>query len=117
MFHMAPDRRIKETFFPGYALGKDVPFSKTTQLVQLISMVIFCGIELDQAQKVSSKYNGFLTETAQSFLYQWEMYEKAPCFLESGTKVAFMGDEKIFIGRKEATGHSFKFQECKQDGI
>jgi hypothetical protein len=61
-------------------------------------------------------YNQFLSTTASSFVYQWEMYPKAQCNVNPENKVAFVSDNSILVGMKGSSGVSFKLQDCKKSG-
>lgn len=113
MFHTMDEDKAKEVLLPGYSASPSIPYQKTTRIIQLISFAVFCGLVFSLSQKVMRSYETFLTDTARSFLYQMEMYPKAPCGIKAGCRVAFLGDEKILIGEKNSTGIVFKVQKCK----
>jgi len=113
MFHTMADDKAKEVLIPGYSASPSIPYQKTTRAIQLISFAVFCSLVFTLSQKVMRSYETFLTDTARSFLYQMEMYPKAPCVIKAGGRVAFLSDEKVLIGEKNSTGIVFKVQECK----
>lgn len=113
MFHTLPDDRAREVLIPGYCASLSIPYQKTTRAIQFISLSIFCGFVFTLSQKVSRSYETFLTDTARSFLYQMEMYPKAPCNIVPGSRAAFLDDEKILVGEKNSAGIVFKVRECK----
>jgi len=113
MFHVMPDDKAKEVLIPGYRLNSDIIYLKTTRVVQLISLAVFCGFVFSLSQRITQSYEGFLTATARSFLFQFEMYPKAPCAIDPGSRVAFLSDEKILLGHESATGVFFRVSECK----
>jgi hypothetical protein len=115
MFHSLPDEKMKEVVIPGYSTKPSIPYQKTTRIIQFISFTFFCGFVFSSSQKVMKSYETFLTDTARSFIYTMEMYPKAPCVLEPGSKVAFLSDDKILVGTKNSTGITFKRSECKDD--
>jgi hypothetical protein len=113
MFLTMRSNKAKEFFVPGYCISPTIPYQKTTRTVQFISFAIFCAVVLGLSQKVARSYEAFLTNTARSFLYQQEMYPKAPCALDPDSRIAFLSDEKILVGQKGSTGIAFKIHECK----
>lgn len=113
MVHTLPDEKAKAVFFPGLVPTETIPYPKTTRLIQLVSFAVFCGVVYSSSQKSSKSYETFLTETARSFLYQFEMYPKAPCTVSSGSRIAFLGDGKILVGSKSEAVVTFTIQECK----
>ena len=113
MVHTLHDEKAKSVFFPGLASTETVPYPRTTRLIQLISFAVFCGVVYSASQKSSKSYETFLTDTARSFLYQFEMYAKAPCSISSGSRIAFLGDGKILVASKNGAIVTFKVLECK----
>lgn len=113
MFHTLPDDKAKEILIPGYCASPSITYQKTTRTIQFISLAVFCGFVLTLSQKVTRSYETFLTDTARSFLYQMEMYPKATCAIEPGSRAAFLSDEKILIGEKNAAGIVFKVRDCQ----
>jgi hypothetical protein len=114
MFHALPDDKSKEVLFPGYKAPVNVRFHKTTRLVQAISFALFFGIAFSLSQKISNNYENFLTETARSFLFRFEMYPKAQCALQAGQRAAFVIDESILIASQGPSGnYVFSTKECK----
>lgn len=113
MFHTLPDDKAREVLIPGYCANPSIPYLKTTRAIQFISLAVFCGLVFTLAQKVSRSYESFLTDTARSFLYQLEMYPKAPCSIVPGSRAAFLSDEKILVGVKNSAGIVFNVRECK----
>lgn len=116
MFHTLPDEKSKEVLFPGYSTRPSIPYQKTTLAVQIVSFAFFFGVVLFFSQKVAHSYETFLTDFARSFMYDWEMYPKAPCVIEQGSRAAFLGDEKILVGVKSSTGIAFNIRECRGGG-
>jgi len=112
MVHSLPDEKAKAVFFPGLVPKETIPYPRTTRLIQLLSFAVFCGVVYSASQKSVKSYETFLTETARSFLFQFEMYPKAPCSVSSGSRIAFLGDGKILVGSMSGEIVSFRVQEC-----
>ncbi len=116
MLQMTGDDRAKEVFFPGYSASPTIPYQKITRTIQVVSFAVFCGVVYSLSQKVMHSYETFLSDTARSFLYQLEMYPKAPCNIEPGSRVAFISDEKVLVGVKGPNEITFKIRDCKSGG-
>jgi hypothetical protein len=116
MFHTLPDEKAKEVLVPGYSAGLPIPYKKSTRFVQFVSFVLFAGVVFSLSQKVNQSYESFLTETARSFLYHFEMYSKVPCVIDPGSRAAFLSDEKLLTAKKTAAGLVFIVRECKSGG-
>ena len=113
MVHTLPDEKAKAVFFPGLVPAETIPYPRTTRLIQLFSFAVFCGVVYSSSQKSAKSYETFLTETARSFLFQFEMYAKSPCAVSSGSRIAFLGDGKILVGSTSNAVVTFQVQECK----
>ena len=113
MIHTLPDKKAKAVFFPGLTSAETIPYPRTTRIIQLLSFAVFCGLVYSSSQKSAKSYETFLTETAQSFLFQFEMYAKSPCTVSNGSRIAFLGDGKILVGSKSNAVVTFQVQECK----
>jgi len=113
MVHTIPDEKAKAVFFPGLDFKESIPYPRTTRLIQLISFAVFFGFVFSWSQKSSKSYETFISDTARSFLYQFEMYPKSPCKVTDGERVGFLGDGKILVGSKLETTVTFVVQECK----
>lgn len=105
--------KVKVVFFPWLASTEKISYPKITRSVQIISFAVFCALIFGWYQKKSKNYETFLTETAQSFLYELEMYPKSSCKVASGVRVGFLGDGQILVGSKTGSTFTFLVQECK----
>jgi hypothetical protein len=115
VFHIViPDGKAKTILLPGYAPPKEIPFRRITIFVQFVSIAIFCYVMFGLSTNVNvmQSYTQFLSNTASSFLYHWEMYSKTQCNVEPGTRVTFVSDDRILVGTKDLSGISFKLREC-----
>lgn len=116
MFHTLPDDKAKEILIPGYCASPSITFQKTTRAIQFLSLAVFCGLVFNLSQKITRSYETFLTDTARSFLYQMEMYPKTTCAIKPGNRAAFLSDEKILIGEKNAAEIVFRVRDCQSGG-
>lgn len=116
MAYTLPDPKAKAIFFPGLATRETTLYPKITRFVQLISFTIFCVFIYSSLHKSSSTYEAFLTETAQSFLYQFEMYGKTQCAIDGESRNALLGDGKVLVGIKKQSIINFELRDCTSRG-
>ena len=114
--HTIPDENAKTVIFAGLLPKETVPFPRITRIIQLVSFAVFCGVMYGSLQNSTKDYETFVVETARSFLYKFEMYSKAPCKVDGGNRIAYLGDGKILVGSKNGAMVIFKVQECKSGG-
>ena len=112
MFHITDDE-FKKFIIPGYSKDNILNFQKTTRIIQFVSSIAFVGFIIGLSQKASGSYSAFVSDTARLYIYNMEMYSKAPCAIEGGGKFVFIGEEKILLGIKNSSGIDFKLEECK----
>lgn len=113
MVHTLQDEKTRAILFPWYSSTEKIPYPKTTRLIQLVSLTVLCGMVYSSSQNSTKSYEAFFSSVARSFIFQFEMYSKAPCIVPSGNRIAYIGDEKILVGTKNGDIVSFKIQECK----
>jgi hypothetical protein len=115
VFYGLYDNKGKEILIPGYPSSPSVPYKGITRTIQFVSVALFCGFvfSLSGNEIVMRNYINFSFDTASSFLYNLEMYPKALCGIEKGSRAAFLSEEKILIGEKSPAGIIFKVRECK----
>jgi len=113
MVHTIPDEKAKTIFFAGLLPKETILYPRTTRLIQLISFAVFCWVAIDTSKKNMDHYEAFLTDTAKSFLYEFEMYSKAPCELSKGSRVAYLGEGYVLVGSKVGSVITFSVKECK----
>ncbi|MGV3581651.1 MAG: hypothetical protein ACO1N8_05030 [Methylophilus sp.] len=112
MFHISGED-YKRFFIPGYSMTNKLNFLKITRIVQVVSLIVFLGIIYSASQKISNNYSIFVSDSARFLVYNMEMYSRAPCAIEGGGKVAFVGDDKVLVGFKNKSKTVFKLAECK----
>ncbi|AGZ32215.1 putative membrane domain protein [Burkholderia pseudomallei NCTC 13179] len=61
-------------------------------------------------------YDRFMTSTAERSVYQLEMYEKSPCDVPAGARVAFLDDGNIVYALRVGAELKFFPQRCKRSG-
>lgn len=112
MFHISDDE-LKRFIIPSYSISYKINFLKTTRIIQVVSIIVFFGLIYSLSQKISRNYSTFVSESARFFVYNMEMYSKAPCPIEGNGKIAFIGDDKILVGFKSKSETVFRLAECK----
>lgn len=115
-FGVVGNGKLKEYLIPGYSQNAGIKFKKITLLVQVIGAAVFGGFVLGVSMPVMPSYEGFIKDKARSFLFEYEMYEKYPCDIESQTRAAPVGDGNVLIGTQSASGIIFNVRECKGAG-
>ena len=113
LYHAVPDDAFKEILIPGSVSHSDTPYLRTTRVVQLLSFIVFCGLVLSHNNKITSNYEPFLSDTARSFLYHFEMYENTSCVVKKGVRVAFLGEGSVLVGEKNEDEIVFVVNKCE----
>jgi hypothetical protein len=113
-FHIRSDHE-KEFLLPGYTAATNIKYKAVTRFVQIASLLLFCNVAFDLGFRNSNQYENKLKSIASSFLFTMEMYQRGPCYLRSGTKVAFLGDGSILVGEKLPMGYRFEVQSRKKN--
>ena len=112
MFHIS-DEGMKKFLIPGYLMTNKISYLRITRVTQVVSIIIFFGLIYSASQKIIDQYSDFVSDSARFLVYNIEMYSKAPCPVNAGTRIAFMGDDKILVGIKNKSETIFKLAECK----
>jgi hypothetical protein len=114
VFYGLYDNKGKEILIPGYPNSPSVPCQGITRTIQFVSIALFCSVvfSLSGNEIVTRSYIKFNLDTARSFLYNLEMYPKTLCGIEKDSRVAFLSEEKILVGKKSPTGIVFKVRAC-----
>jgi len=113
MFHFLPDENSRLMMFPWYKPRENVQYRGITALVQAISLLAICTFAYQWLQGGQTGYGEFLENRTRWFLYSFEMYQKAPCQLEAGERIAFLDGGRVLIGSEVADEISFAIRECK----
>ena len=114
MFHTMPNEQVKRVLVPGYSTPENYPFYKTTVLIEIISIAFFAGFVVTMMTKLGNNYDRFESHVASEFIFQWEMYPKAQCVIPTGSRAAFVSDDKVLVAARTASGIDFgQPRECK----
>lgn len=82
-------------------------------LVQVGSFIAIGSLAYEWSQAGDTRYGAFMENRARWFLYTFEMFEKAPCPLEGGQRIAFLDGDQVLLASKVGDEISFAVQECK----
>lgn len=111
-FVLLYDHGFKKLVFPGYDMGEKIFLHKTTRLVQILSISLYCVFIYSFFQNTLNEYSDFLYKNSRSFIYTFEMYTKSPCKDIPEGKVAFIGDDKILHANRKGEMMTFKIYTC-----
>lgn len=111
-FHLVSDEKSRSFLFPWYRPKPEMRHRALTVCAQGFSVLALCWFAYKWTQ-TDTAYDKFVRGAAEWFLYSFEMYERAPCFLEAGQRVAFLGADEVLIATKVADQISFRVGQCK----
>jgi hypothetical protein len=114
LFFIVLDEKTKEVVFLGFYQKDNMPFPRVTVTVQLLSLIAFCTLIYYQTANFDDDYNSAVGKKAQWFLYMFEMYSKSPCMVDKDSRISFLSDTTILVGKRGASGYSFEVKECKR---
>jgi len=106
------DNNLKKIIFPGYEPRDGSFLYKTTKLIQVLSLGIYCVFFYSFFHSILNDYTKYLYSKSQAFIYTFEMYEKSPCVGLPSGKVAFINDEHVLIAQRDNEIMKFITHEC-----
>lgn len=110
------ESKIISIVFPGYRIKEDTtPHQRKTRIFQILSLFTLSVVAFNSLQSYTSNYSNFITDQVRAFLFNMEMYDKAPCQLEANTRVAFLDEDKVLIGTKGKDTITFKIGTCSAE--
>nr|WP_197422820.1 hypothetical protein [Burkholderia sp. ABCPW 14] len=115
MFFFVMDPGAKAFFSAGLLKRDESAYPWITGIFRLVGFSIFAGVVMFFAKRMLGDYDRFMTNTAEKSVYHLEMYEKSPCDVPAGARVAFLDNDNIVYALR--IGHELKFfpQPCKRD--
>ncbi|WP_152225999.1 hypothetical protein [Pseudomonas sp. SCB32] len=113
MFYLLPDDDARLLLFPWYKGGEQPKYKAATAFVQVASFLVVSTIAFQWSQDYSKTYSDFIQEKGKWFLYTFETFERAPCQLEKGQKVAFVDGGDVLVVTKAGDDFTFTVRECK----
>lgn len=113
MFYLLPDDDSRLIVFPWYKGGDRPRYKAVTAFVQVASFIALSSVAFQWSQDYSKVYSDFVQEKGKWFLYTFETFERAPCPLEKGQKVAFLAGDDVLVVSKIGEEISFAVRECK----
>ncbi|QPS40195.1 hypothetical protein I6G57_30990 [Burkholderia oklahomensis] len=115
LFFFVMDAGAKAFFSAGLLKRDESAYPWITGIFRLVGFSIFAGVVMFCAKRMLGDYDRFMTDTAEKSVYHLEMYEKSPCDVPTGARVAFLDNDNIVYALR--VGHELKFfpQPCKRD--
>ena len=112
MFVTLPSEEAKLLIFPWYKTGVMPRYRGLTAIAQVGSVFVLSIVAFQWYQNNQKAHWDFVQDWSRSFLYNFEMFEKAPCVLEKGQRVAFLDGDRVLIGSKAGEAITFKVGQC-----
>lgn len=113
MYYFILDREVKTLLLPFSKHTETVRFLGVTRLIQLFSFGVFCGFIYGISHHAIEKYSTFMTESADSLIFNLEMYSRSPCQLEPSTRGVLIDDEHILVARQQGERRIFTLETCR----
>jgi hypothetical protein len=107
----ANDEQSLASLFPWYKAAEAMPYKRLTVTVQVVSFLAL-GLIAYSWVKDGKPFEDFVKGNARWFLYSFEMYEKAPCALGEGQRVAFLEGGKVLVADQMENAIVFRVQPC-----
>lgn len=112
MYYFILDREVKMFLLPFTAHTENIRFLGFTRLIQLFSFGIFCGFIYGVSHHVIDKYSAFMIDSADSLVFNLEMYSRSPCELKSSTRGVLIDDEHVLVASKKDRVHIYTLESC-----
>jgi hypothetical protein len=107
------DDKLKKMLIPGYEPNQQRFLHKTTLIIQIISLIIYCAFIFQFARLTGNDYISYINNKSQAMIYTLEMFDKSPCANINIGKVSFLGDGNVLVAIKNNGKYSFKVMECE----
>lgn len=107
------DDKLKKMLIPGYEPNQQRFLHKTTLIIKIISLIIYCSFIFQFAQLKGDNYTSYINSKSQSMIYTLEMFDKSPCANINNAKVSFLGDGNVLVATKNNDKYSFKVMKCE----
>ncbi|MDX2354908.1 hypothetical protein [Stutzerimonas xanthomarina] len=110
------DEKTISVLIPWYRPAELIPYKRLTATFQVTSFLILCGLAYSSVKNDQVRYTNFVKNSAEWFLYNVEMYQKAPCALGADQRVAFLDNGQVLIASKAGERITFAVQACVAEG-
>ncbi len=97
---------------PWFRPVDDIPFPRITATFRVVSFLTVGFLVFSWSQQKPTGYFDFVKSAAGWFLYNFDMYERAPCALQKGQKVAFLDGDKVLLASSVGGDISFAVRSC-----
>lgn len=112
MFVTLPNEETKLLIYPWYKAGVVPRYRGLTAFAQVGSVIVLSIVAFHWYQNNQKAYWDTVQDWSRSFLYTFEMFEKAPCKLEKGQRVAFLDGDRVLVASKAGEAITFKVTQC-----
>lgn len=107
------DDKLKKFLIPGYEPNQQRFLHKTTLIIQIISLIIYCAFIFQFARLTGDDYISYINGKSQDMIYTLEMFDKSPCANIKMGKVSFLSDDNVLVATKNNDRYSFKVMKCE----
>ncbi|MBS2130934.1 hypothetical protein KEX41_22280 [Burkholderia thailandensis] len=114
IFFVVMDAKAKAFFSARLVKQGDGEYPVITGIFRFVSFFIFAGVVTFFAKRMLGDYDRFMTSTTEESVYLLEMYEKSPCDVPQGARVAFLDDDNIVYALRVGAELKFFPQPCKR---
>tara|TARA_R100000541_G_scaffold50721_4_gene57980 strand:- start:29487 stop:30227 length:741 start_codon:yes stop_codon:yes gene_type:complete len=110
------DEKAISVLFPWYKPTEPIPYKRLTATFQVVSLFALCWFAYSLVKNDQTRYMDFVKNSAEWFLYSFELHKKAPCSLNADQRVAFLDNGQVLIASKSGEGITFAVQACVAEG-
>lgn len=107
------DDKLKKFLMPGYEPNQQRFLHKTTLIIQVISLIIYCAFIFQFSRLTGNDYISYINNKSQGMIYTLEMFDKSPCANINNAKVSFLGDGNVLVATRNNDKYSFKVMKCE----
>lgn len=105
--------KLKKMLIPGYEPNQQRFLHKTTLIIKIIYLIIYCSFIFHFARLKGEHYISYINSKSQSMIYTLEMFDKSPCANISSAKVSFLGDSNVLVATKNNNKYLFLVMRCE----
>lgn len=110
------DEKTISVLIPWYRPAEVIPYKRLTATFQVISLLVLSWFAYSSVENDQGRYMNFVNNSAEWFLYNVEMYQKAPCAIGADQRVAFLNDGQVLIASRADEVITFAVQACVTEG-
>lgn len=110
------DEKTISVLIPWYRSAEVIPYRRLTATLQVISLLALSWLAYSSVINDQGRYMSFVKNSAEWFLYNVEMYQKAPCAIDADQRVAFLDDGQVLTASRADEVITFAVQACITEG-